>query len=753
MNSDFYAHSTDREDKQDWQSLPEHLITVGLLASQKAACFGAAKYGEASGLLHDIGKYTKAFQARLEGGPKCNHSTWGAILAKKKYHRLGTLLAYAIAGHHTGLMNGIDSGEQTPLSNRLKANLPDLNSQWESDISLPKIAELPDKFEVKTEEWSFQLSFLTRMIFSCLVDADFIDTERFYAKVDPSKKVAERDGFPSLEALKEQLEKKLATFKPNTDINKIRCDILNGVRNRHELAPGLFSLNVPTGGGKTLTSLAFALDHAIKHNLRRVIYVIPFTSIIEQNVAVFREALGELGEAAVLEHHSAFNQEKSLGKLPPELRNAEREHKLRLAMENWEAPIIVTTSVQFFESLYANRSSRCRKLHNIANSVVILDEVQVLPTGLLRPCVAAMDELARNYHASLILCTATQPTLGEEDGFKKGLQNVRELAPNPQSLHKKLERFKLKHIGTKTDDELASEISQCSQALCIVNNRRHARVLSELVEEQTHSESTYHLTTLMCAEHRSQILKEIAQKLSAGLDEPCRIVSTSLIEAGVDLDLGTVFRAEAGLDSIVQAGGRCNRNGKRDIETSELRVFGVGSDWATPTALEQCAQVGKGIIRRFGEKALSIEAMREYFSELHWQTGENGLDSESIMSLLRDKTLDDLPFDTLSRRFNMIKSHLLPIIIPYNEEAEKAIDDLQWAENIGGIAKRLQRYLVQIPEQGFHALRKTGVIQPILPERFGEQFVQLTVLDGFYDEKKGFSWDNPDFLSVESQVP
>src|SRR5690554_3554117 len=307
-------------------------------------------------------------------------------------------------------------------------------------------------------------------------------------------------------------------------------------------------------------------------------------------------------------------------------------------MQNWDAPIIVTTSVQFFESLFANRPSRCRKLHNIANSVVILDEVQTLPLKLLRPCVTLLNELALNYKTSLVLCTATQPALNKEQGFLHGFENVKELAPNPIELYEKLRRVNVRHIGTLSDEELAAEFEVKDQLLCIVNNRRHARALYQAIE---HLPGTFHLTTLMYAKHRSEVLAEIRQTLKAG--KPCRVVSTSLIEAGVDVDFPLVLRAEAGLDSIAQAAGRCNREGRRGHDDSEVLVFATANpDWAPPTELKQFAQAFRTVEPRYREDLLAPEAIRAYFHELYWQKGASELDAHDLLGMLKGCREDSL---------------------------------------------------------------------------------------------------------------
>lgn len=739
---DFYAHSTQRTDKADWQPLHEHLISVGKLAAEFASAFGGQILAEPTGQLHDLGKYTEPFQLRLEGMfPKVDHATWGARVALKRYGPLfGHLLAYGIAGHHAGLANGKGGKSRTSLQDRMDGSLPELQPTWQQELVLPETSDLrlPEGFQPRPDRGMFQLTLLARMLFSCLVDADFIDTDEFYRRIE-NRPPRQREGSPSLQALRERLDIKLATFRADSDVNHLRADILTHVRKQSAHEPGLFSLTVPTGGGKTLASLAFALDHAIAHGLRRVIFVIPFTSIVEQNAQVFREAFGDLGDAAVLEHHSAFFDDP---KSAPESKD-----KRKLAMENWDAPIVVTTAVQFFESLFADRPSRCRKLHNIAGSVVILDEAQTLPLKLLRPCVTLLDELALNYRTSVVLCTATQPALNAEEGFLDGLKAVHELAPDPPGLYRQLRRVNVRHVGELDDETLAEHLRQREQVLCIVNNRRHARALFDSIADQP---GARHLTTLMCAKHRSKVLAEVRQELKDGL--PCRLVSTSLIEAGVDIDLPTVLRAEAGLDSIAQAAGRCNREGRRRHEESEVLVFATANpDWAPPTELKQFAQAFRTVEPRYREDLLAPEAIRAYFHELYWQKGAKELDAHDLIGLLKSCREDNLPFETLAEKFRLIETTMQPVIVPWDDTARDALRSLEFAKGCGAIARILQPYIVQLPRPAYDALWKAHAIQPVAPDRYGEQFVQL-VNPRLYNERFGLHWDNPQFLEAGSLV-
>ncbi|TXI44136.1 MAG: CRISPR-associated endonuclease Cas3'' [Lysobacter sp.] len=744
-----YAHSTDRHDKQDWQPLDEHLIGVGARARTAADVFGVGALAEAAGLLHDLGKYTDGFQARLEGkAPKLDHATHGAREIIARYPRIAPvmhLLAYAIAGHHAGLANGRNGeGRRTSLADRLVKALPPLLDDWRSELRLPSeeaLVAATMRLKPVPQRAGFQLAFLVRMLFSALVDADYLDTDAFYRRIDG--RPFRQDAPPSLDALRDRLDACLAQLAGGGggEVHRLRQEVLGEVRAGAARAPGLFSLTVPTGGGKTLASMAFALDHAIAHGLRRVIYVIPFTSIIEQNAAVFRRAFADLGEAAVLEHHSALADDP--GKAP------EAQDKLRRAMENWDAPIVVTTAVQFFESLFADRPSRCRKLHAIAGSVVVLDEAQMLPPALLRPCVAAIDELALNYRTSVVLCTATQPALCREDGFVDGLDGVRELVVDPPALYRRLQRVRVRDIGPCDDADLAQRLRERPQILCIVNSRRHARALYERIADCA---GAVHLSTLMHARHRSAVLADVRRRLREG--EPCRVVSTSLIEAGVDVDFPCVLRAEAGLDAIAQAAGRCNREGRRPVEDSEVLVFS-SSEHAPPHELARYAQAYRTTARHHGQDLLGLDAVRAYFQEMYWQKGDNGLDQKGLLALVKDCRHDNLPFETLAAGFRMIDSPLKPVIVPFAvtadgrvvpdaiaHEALAALEAGDPQRRVGAISRVLQPYLVQLPEPALADLKRYGAVQAVRPERFGdEQFLRL-MLPAYYDPRFGVRWED-----------
>lgn len=720
----YYAHSA--QDKlgnllpyEHWQTLQSHSVNVGEMAEDFARVFGAQEIAYQTGKLHDLGKYSEPFNQRLHGGPSVDHATAGAKIAVERWGNvIGKLMAFCIAGHHAGLANGNGEGDnRRTLKQRLAlqfgADIPTLDNLWQQEIKLPKKLSAPP-LKADAHHPFFSYAFFTRMLYSCLVDADYLDTQAFYLNLE--NKASERGGYPDLNTLQHNFNQFINDFrrciaqapeqteaeKRNAALNRLRGEILDHAVEQATQAQGLFTLTVPTGGGKTFTSMAFALEHAKQHGMRRVIYVIPFTSIIEQNAAEFRKAFGELGEQAVLEHHSTFDDGK--------LQNEATKDKLRLASENWDAPIVVTTAVQFFESLFADRSSRCRKLHNIAGSVIILDEAQMLPLNLLLPIMQAIKELAQNYHCSVVMCTATQPAVQAENGFYRGFENVREIAPKPTALFDKLRRTTVQHIGTQTDADLLAKLAEHPQMLVIVNNRRHAR---SLYDQAKHFDGTFYLTTLMCAKHRSQKLDEIRGRLKKG--KPCRVIATSLIEAGVDVDFLLVMRAEAGLDSVAQAA-----------------VMRLTAD-------------------SFSDDLLSTQAVTAYFAELYQLKGSE-LDNKKILKMHNDTGQSlDFPFQTIADRFRMIESHMQTLIIPFDGEAENFISSLHHDDHIGGLLRKLQPYTVQIPEKALAALYKVGRIEPINEKNFGKQFYTLIGLD-LYDDVAGLSWEDTNFIREENLI-
>lgn len=543
---------------RDWHPLRDHLEEVARMAAGFAGRFDAAEWARLAGLWHDLGKHRREFQEYLTGRRDRggDHAVFGALLAKQRAagNELWIVLAFVIAGHHTGLANlKRDEGPQA-LVTRLQVDdelLEACTRDATPDLTAPELPPPPAWLDPAAPEaradvstYRRRVEMWTRFLFSSLVDADFLDTERFY-RGDRRTGLPSGSTMPALARRLDEYVDNLAAKAEETPVNRVRAEVLSACRGAAELAPGLFSLSVPTGGGKTLAGMSFALRHASRHGLDRVIAVIPFTSIIEQNVGVYRRALGD---DQVLEHHSNLDPEKET-------------RANRLASENWDAPVVVTTAVQFFESLFANRSSRCRKLHNVAGSVVLLDEAQTLPPGFLAPVLDVLRELVAHYGCSVVLSTATQPALSQRDTLPEGFRDMREIMPEPASLARRLVRFQVEwpalEAGPVEWPELAARLASHDQVLAIVHRRQDARDLVRLLP----AENRYHLSAWMCAAHRKQVLERILRALKHG--EVCRVVATQLIEAGVDVDFPWVYRAMAGLDSLGQAGGRCNREGRQ----------------------------------------------------------------------------------------------------------------------------------------------------------------------------------------------
>jgi CRISPR-associated endonuclease/helicase Cas3 len=736
-----FAHSLPGvSDETKWESLDEHLQAVAVRAGTFAASFGLTKWGEVAGLLHDIGKNSDAFQTYIRGqSVSPDHSTAGAVEALNRYGALaGRILAFTIAGHHAGLADSKD------LTIRLAKRLEPYN-HWENYTgSPPTIAELAQS---KTPEKhldypGFHSAFLTRMIFSCLVDADFLETERFYAAA--KGEIVARGNYRTMIKLRDRLHAYMATKTLGaelTPLNQLRSEILTHAISRATCTPGMFTMTVPTGGGKTLTSLSFALEHAALKAKDRVIYVAPYTSIIEQTAQVFRDALST--DEDILEHHGNFDWEAA----EDEKCEADRDglKKLRHAMENWDAPVIVTTAVQFFESLFAARTSPCRKLHNIANSVIVLDEAQTLPLHLLRPCMAALDELARNYGASVVLCTATQPALRKMDealplnkfkqtqGFDIGPE--RELAPNPPGLYAALKRVRVEVLPQPIDDAtIAARFAEQEQMLCIVNTRGHAKALFDSIGELP---GARHLTTLMCSAHRRKALAEVRQNLRHG--HPVRLVATSLIEAGVDVDFPEVWRAETGLDSIAQAEGRCNREGK--ASAGRVVVF-TPANHKLPKAFTAYRDSARGPLQM--AEPLGLGAMQQYFQELYFNRGYEALDTVKIddqagilPAIKRTAPTFDFPFASIAAGFRMIDETMRPVIVRRAEQHGEVDQLLAVLRNSevppGRSVRKLQQYTVPVPEGIWKRLLGTGAIQPVNPA-FGDRFMVLSS-DGLYNDK------------------
>ena len=685
-----YAHSLPNRPKSEWQTLEGHSRNVAELAARFAAPFGCAETARLLGLVHDMGKARSAFQGYLlrqngmddasyDSGEH-GHSGAGACWLSKEMGGFGELLSYCVMGHHAGLPDKINGmTPQGALAFRIndeRAVLEELpvkewivahDSEWRACV----ISRPWCEFRMS------DASFWVRMLYSSLVDADFLDTEAFM----DDRRAEKRGSCSSLKELSDRFFRKLDAKQSSSvqsPVNGLRAKIRTACETASTLPRGLFSLTVPTGGGKTLSSTAFAFRHALAHGLRRIIYVIPYTSIIEQTADQLEDFLGA---DSVVQHHSNLDPE----------RETERS---RLASENWDAPVVVTTAVQFFESLYACKSSRCRKLHNIAESVVILDEVQLLPPSLLLPITEALHQLSTHYGCSLVFCTATQPHLKEVGGKRTALENdeIREIIPDGLDLYRKLKRtdivFPKANADRKTWEEVAANLQACRKVLCIVNTRRDARALYAQM-----SKGTYHLSASMCGVHRSVVISRIKERLKA--DDEVRVVSTQLVEAGVDLDFPVVYRAMAGLASVVQAAGRCNREGKLD-GLGKVVVFNP----------PEPSPVGD---LRFGEDTL-IDMLSSYkghfdvdcaaiYPEYYRRFFEKQHDCGTAFTELLGDPRKGFQFREAAEKFQMIDSRGTSTIIVRWGESEKWINKLAAVGPTREIMRHLQRYTVSVPRR------------------------------------------------------
>ncbi|HHT9915946.1 TPA: CRISPR-associated helicase Cas3' [Legionella pneumophila] len=706
MNTTEIAHvKKDKNGQWKLHLLDEHLRSVASLASKNAMIFGSSDWAFLAGLWHDLGKYRPAFQnyikgmtgfdpeAHIEQG-RVDHSTAGAIYACEQLGKVGRLLSYLIAGHHAGLPDwiGIDEESRSALEYRLNKGRSYLEEVLAQTI--PKDILQHTKPKEKPLGGIDGLHLWIRMLFSCLVDADFLDTESFMSP----EKTAQRSEWPDLHTLKSHfdnyMQAQILSKAEKTLVNEIRINILDMCREAASMAPGLFTLTVPTGGGKTLSSMAFALEHALKHHKRRVIVVIPYTSIIEQTADQYRKIFKD----AVVEHHS---------NLDPEQETA----KSRLASENWDAPIIVTTNVQLLESLFAARTSKCRKLHNLVNSVIVIDEVQLLPPEFLQPVLDVFRLLTAYYGVTLVLSTATQPALNTiKNAFGqilfRGLDGVREIIQDVPALYQKLSRIKIEKPANLNEQiswqNLAQEVCQHESALVIVNTRKDCRALFDLMPE-----GTIHLSGLMCGEHRSAVIQEIKRLLREGTS--VRVVSTQLVEAGVDLDFPIVYRALSGLDFIAQAAGRCNREGK--LKQGQVIVF-VPPNPSPMGMLRQAEQATVSVWHGWDEDPLDHRLYQRYF-EQYFNVDK---DKKKICSLLtKDARQLCVQFRTAAEKFRIIEDAGLQILVPYNEKSEMLLKSLSQNGPERWLMRQLQRYTVTIYEQEFCKLRDVGAIEEIYP--------------------------------------
>ena len=707
------------KDGEREQSIKEHLEGTAERAGEFAEKFGKKEWGYCCGMLHDIGKYSEEFQRKIQEdtNDRVDHATAGAQVCKERggYY---SILSYCIAGHHAGLPDYGNTAMNSSLCGRWKKRICDYHA-YKDEIKIPKLDTDPIVFS-KDRNMDFALGTFIRMLYSCLVDADFLDTESFMKNGDTGRNSGE-----SMETLQNRLEKHISEWLKNTDtdtINGRRTEILKNCIKEGKQKEGIFRLTVPTGGGKTLASLAFALEHAVKNHKDRIIYVIPYTSIIEQNAQVFREILGEDN---VLENHCNVDYESS-----------EEFKPMQLASENWDKPVVVTTNVQFFESLFANKSSKCRKLHNIANSVVILDEAQMLPMDYLKPCTAMLQELVDGYRTSIVLCTATQPTL---DAFFRENALIKELCPRMEEQFQFFQRVNYQNLGKIRWDDLLEKLKRENNALCIVNTKKAAQMIYKEID----GEGIYHLSTSMYPKHRKRVLKEIRERLKN--NEKCIVISTSLVEAGVDLDFVRVYRQIAGLDSMIQAAGRCNREGKRKLSESMVYIFDLEESYPVQSQRQQM-DVSKGILQDYADIA-DLKAITDYFTRLYHYRGTS-LDKKKIMDEFQKMECN---FAKVAKEFRLIEENTRMIFINREPEADELLQELR----IKGVTRERMRkagqYCIQVYDNKksensfFDKLNGAGMLKPISEEM--QDFYELAAGEQ-YSEEYGLDFSLEDGMAL-----
>jgi len=715
-----YAHSQNQSG--EYQSLESHLFNVAVLCRKYAEEFESGELGSPLGLLHDIGKINSRFQQKLidqDDSIKVDHKYCGSILAATYFQPL----SYVIACHHGGLQDFSDF----KIKLREKKVCPHIDESLRAAATVlhridghfseeynAKDVNIPDF--VQSIKKKIDLEFYLRMLFSCLVDADFLDTENHFHPEKAKLREIEASITPLFERFLEYHSKMSKIPSAVNDIRrKIYQDCINAANNQQ----GFFRLMVPTGGGKTLSSLAFALKHAETNNLKRIIYAIPYTSIIDQTASDFKKIFAD---TYVLEHHSAFADRDS-----KEFES--KSEKWRLASENWDYPIIVTTTVQLFESIFSDKICKLRKLHNLSRSVIILDEVQTLPVRLLNPILDVLQQLVKYYHTSIILCTATQPAF-EENVYLKGIKEpVKDIVKSPETIYTKLKRAKYEFPALTEKwswDRVANHLRESPQAMAVVNTKRDAMALFERLVDLG---CTYHLSTLLCGAHRRDLLDRIRELLKE--NALCILIATQVVEAGVDIDFPVVMRAIGPLDSLVQAAGRCNREGRLK-EPGRVIIFDPEEGGIPPGSYRIATDTCITLLRS-GNDLDDPGTYAKYFRMIY--QGQS-TDKQNIQS-----ARESLRFPEVAEKFKMIKDDTQGVVVNYHgldgkdESLSNVLANAQHRP-LRQILRQLQPYAVNIYASQFRKLEKEGMI--------GEVVLGIHKWLGEYDMRRGIVTDKID---------
>ena len=714
----------------NWQPLADHLRAVAEGAEAFGAPLGLRALARTAGWLHDLGKGAPAFQQYLaqcaqaarQGLPHprrgVEHKTAGALAASSC-----PALAFAILGHHGGLPD-------LPICRqRVEQAAADPSIRQLADDGVRTCADIAallmdaDSEAARLAGTSLEAELLIRLLYACLVDADALDTE---AHFDPAQSAHRTAPVPLTElwATLADAQERLQARAAASAVNAVRRAVYEDCLRAAALPPGVFTLTVPTGGGKTRSSLAFALAHALRHGQQRVIYAVPYTSIIEQTAAVFRGIFPQ--PQAVLEHHSAMPEPAEDG----DAGAGDAALWQRLAAENWDAPLIVTTTVQCFESLFAARPGACRKVHRLARSVLILDEVQTLPPLLLTPIIDALHVLTERYGATVVLCTATQPALTAESGLLSGFGPVREIVADPARHFQALRRVAYRiETNPWPWERVAAEMRARAQCLVVVNTRKDALILLDALADPT----ALHLSTLLCPAHRRAVLAEMRRRLRDG--EPCRVVSTQVVEAGVDVDFPCVLRAAGPLDRIVQAAGRCNREGK--LPHGEVIVF-TPAEIRMPSGPYRTAFDRAAILLR--DPALDLHDPAIFPAYFRAVFGDVQTDASGIQALR-----EQLNFPGVAAKFRMISEETTPVLAPYEPAVVEALVARVRAK--GRLARadwrEAQQYSVALRQREFDAYRQQCLLEEVLPDSGLFRWL------GAYGNRglAGVEWDPTDLIT------
>lgn len=701
---DFVAHIKSDEgngQKVFFHKLADHLKGTASLSAEFAESFGCRNWGYAAGLIHDIGKFSDAFQEYIRAvvleksdNPKyfrgsVDHTSAGAIFAANNGL---PIIDYISAGHHSGLQDFNDKKARLAKKDCFDS-VRERALKFFSDNKIPP----PENFADRHID-GYSINMLVRLMFSALVDADFLDTEKFF---HPERS---RGGFDSPEVLLQRLQSHLKTLfenSPDTPLNRLRRGIDDdcAAAADSDSDGGYFSLGVPTGGGKTLASILWALKFAVKNGKRRVIVAIPYTSIISQTAAQYRKIFGDKN---VLEHHSNVE--------PDKLFDADGQPTAaRFASENWDAPIVITTNVQLFESMYANSPSRTRKLHNICNSVIILDEAQMLPPDFLKPILWGLDAFVKIGGAAVLFCTATQPVFSGKIGsnkekFDSPVKNVREIVANSDELQAAFRRTKISLLPEEFGlAEFADFLRmRAGSFLCICNTRAHAAEIYSALGD----DSAFHLSRSMCTAHIDDVLAKIKASLASG--KCTRAVSTQLVEAGVDLDFPEVFREQAGLDSIIQAAGRCNREGR--AKTGDVYVFKTKNTLTSRFISNGVHALEDTLYCCKGEPLDSRKVVEKYFDNFFANCAN--FDSSNVNGLLvKNASYGEFQFETAAKIFHLIDdSDSVEVLVPYRDGADlcRCVSDGHLGDS--QFFRKLRRYCVSVRKSQLEELLRAGQI-------------------------------------------